>query len=69
MNESLRGYTLQRKKAASAANNRLVLLAAVFVTESVGFRFPALPVCEGLMADGVLYKTRKHGDCSSSGLR
>ena len=56
MNKWLRGYTFQRKKAASAANNRVVLAAAVFVTaKSVGFRSPAL-------VDAALYKTGKHGD-------
>ncbi len=66
---AMEGMTFQRKKAASAANIRPVLPAAVmrsapflpgavvFVVESVGFRSPAL--CEGLEAAGVLYKTRK----------
>jgi hypothetical protein len=31
----------------------------VFVAESVGFRLPALSVCEGLEPDAVLYKTGK----------
>jgi hypothetical protein len=59
------------KKAASAAKIRPVLPAAVmrsapflpgavvFVAESVGFRSPALSVCEELEPDAVLYKTGK----------
>jgi hypothetical protein len=65
------GTTFQRKRAASAAKIRPVLPAAVmrsapflpedvvFVAESVGFRSPALSVCEGLEPDAVLYKTGK----------
>jgi hypothetical protein len=62
INKWLRGILFRE---VIAANNRLVLPAAVFVT---GFRSPALLVCEGLMADadGMLYKTSKHGDYSSS---
>jgi hypothetical protein len=71
MNDFLEGTTFQRKKATSAANIRPVLPAAVmrsapflpgevvFVAESVGFKSPALFVCEGLEPDAVLYKTGK----------
>jgi len=65
-------FSEEKGSKRGAANNRLVLPVAVFVTvaaESVGFRSPALPVCEGLVTDGVLNKTGKYGDCSSNSLR
>jgi hypothetical protein len=39
----------------------------VFVAESVGFKLPAVPVCEAL-ADGVLYKTGKRCQSRSAQL-
>ena len=60
------GHTFQRKKAASAANTRPVLPAAVTrsapfagVAVSDGFKSPALSVCVGVVPACVLDKTGK----------